>query len=143
MSFKITKAMQDIAAYEAKVQAKKNAARDDAIETVNSIISMFGLKASDLDFSGNAPVKTVVKAPKEKIKSARKPVAPKYRGPQGELWTGRGKRPHWVVVALQSGQTLEDMLIEKPAANALEEKTVQSSETALEEDLTEKIPSAQ
>lgn len=143
MSFKITKTMQDIAADEAKLQAKKQAARVDAIETVNSIISMFGLKASDLDFSGNAPVKAVVKAPKEKSKSTRKPVAPKYRGPNGELWTGRGKRPHWVEVALQNGLTLEGMLIEKPLEKATETKSEENAQTVFEQELTEKIPSAQ
>ena len=46
----------------------------------------------------------------------RKPVAPKYRNETGETWTGRGKQPHWVAEALASGLTLEDLMIEKPAA---------------------------
>lgn len=46
----------------------------------------------------------------------RKPVAPKYRNEAGETWTGRGKQPRWVAEALAGGLTLEDLLIEKPAA---------------------------
>ena len=46
----------------------------------------------------------------------RKPVAPKYHNELGETWTGRGKQPKWVVEALASGLTLEELLIEKPAA---------------------------
>ena len=46
----------------------------------------------------------------------RKPVAPKYRDEAGNTWTGRGKQPKWVVEALASGLTLEDLLIEKSAA---------------------------
>lgn len=46
----------------------------------------------------------------------RKPVAPKYRNEAGDTWTGRGKQPKWVAEALASGLTLEDLLIEKPAA---------------------------
>lgn len=46
----------------------------------------------------------------------RKPVAPKYRNEAGETWTGRGKQPKWVAEALASGLTLEDLMIEKPAA---------------------------
>lgn len=45
----------------------------------------------------------------------RKPVAPKYQL-DDKTWTGRGKQPLWVVEALASGLTLEDLLIEKPAA---------------------------
>ena len=46
----------------------------------------------------------------------RKPVAPKYHNELGETWTGRGKQPKWVVEALASGLTLEELRIEKPAA---------------------------
>ena len=46
----------------------------------------------------------------------RKPVAPKYQL-DDKTWTGRGKQPKWVVEALASGLTLEDLLIEKPAAD--------------------------
>ena len=45
----------------------------------------------------------------------RKPVAPKYQL-DDKTWTGRGKQPKWVVEALSGGLTLEDLLIEKPAA---------------------------
>ena len=46
----------------------------------------------------------------------RKPVAPKYRNEAGDTWTGRGKQPKFIAEALASGLTLEDLLIEKPAA---------------------------
>ena len=46
----------------------------------------------------------------------RKPVAPKYQL-DDKTWTGRGKQPKWVVEALAGGLTLEDLLIEKPAAD--------------------------
>lgn len=45
----------------------------------------------------------------------RKPVAPKYQL-DDKTWTGRGKQPLWVAEALAQGMTLEDLLIEKPAA---------------------------
>jgi DNA-binding protein H-NS len=40
-------------------------------------------------------------------------VAPKYRGLSGETWTGRGRQPKWVDVALKEGKKLEDFLIGK------------------------------
>lgn len=43
-------------------------------------------------------------------------VAPKYRGPGGETWSGRGARPRWLVAALRGRKkSLEDFLIDQPA----------------------------
>jgi DNA-binding protein H-NS len=44
--------------------------------------------------------------------SGRK-VAPKYRGPAGETWAGRGARPRWLVAAVKEGKKLENFLIDK------------------------------
>ena len=40
-------------------------------------------------------------------------VLPKYRNPAnpGETWSGRGKRPVWVVAQLKSGKELDDLAI--------------------------------
>ena len=38
-------------------------------------------------------------------------VAPKYRGPNGELWTGRGMKPRWMVAAIKEGAKQDDFLI--------------------------------
>jgi DNA-binding protein H-NS len=42
-------------------------------------------------------------------------VPPKYRGPSGETWAGRGARPVWLVAAIKSGKKLDDFLIDKSA----------------------------
>jgi DNA-binding protein H-NS len=42
-------------------------------------------------------------------------VPPKYRGPSGETWAGRGARPRWLVAALKGGKKLDDFLIDKSA----------------------------
>ena len=44
-----------------------------------------------------------------------KKVPPKYRGPSGETWAGRGARPRWLVAAIKSGKKLDDFLIDKLA----------------------------
>ena len=36
---------------------------------------------------------------------------PKYRGSNGEVWSGRGRRPAWVQEELAKGRKLEDLLI--------------------------------
>jgi DNA-binding protein H-NS len=42
-------------------------------------------------------------------------VPPKYRGPSGETWAGRGARPRWLVAAIKCGKKLDDFLIDKSA----------------------------
>ena len=39
-------------------------------------------------------------------------VQPKYRNPQtSETWSGRGKRPRWLVAAIMTGRKIEDFEI--------------------------------
>src|SRR6516165_8321542 len=43
-------------------------------------------------------------------------VPPKYRGPSGETWAGRGVKPRWLVAAIKGGgKKLDDFLIDKSA----------------------------
>jgi DNA-binding protein H-NS len=42
-------------------------------------------------------------------------VPPKYRGPSGETWAGRGARPRWLVAAIKGGRKLDGFLIDKSA----------------------------
>ena len=44
-----------------------------------------------------------------------KKVPPKYRGPSGETWAGRGARPRWLVAGIKEGKKLDDFLIDKSA----------------------------
>jgi DNA-binding protein H-NS len=44
-----------------------------------------------------------------------KKVPPKYRGPAGETWAGRGARPRWLVAAIKGGKKLDHFLIDKSA----------------------------
>jgi len=41
------------------------------------------------------------------------PAAPKYAHPEdpGQTWTGRGRKPRWVLEALDAGKTLQDLAI--------------------------------
>ena len=45
-------------------------------------------------------------------------VAPKYRGPEGETWAGRGATPRWLKAAIKEGKKAEDFLIEKTVGKA-------------------------
>jgi DNA-binding protein H-NS len=46
-------------------------------------------------------------------------LAPKFRGPDGETWAGRGARPRWLQAMLKQGHALEEFFVgegEAPAA---------------------------
>jgi len=48
-----------------------------------------------------------------KVRRRYPDVLPKYRNPanSAETWSGRGKRPAWVVAELKSGKKLDDLAI--------------------------------
>jgi DNA-binding protein H-NS len=54
-------------------------------------------------------------------------VAPKYRGPNGETWAGRGARPRWLQEAMKSGAKPDDFLIAKGAAASRKKTAVKRS----------------
>ncbi len=43
----------------------------------------------------------------------KRPVKPKYQNPNdaSQTWTGRGRKPKWVIELLKSGMQLEDFVI--------------------------------
>jgi DNA-binding protein H-NS len=63
----------------------------------------------------------VLTGPRDKVRASAlkgRKVLPKYRGPSGETWAGRGARPRWLVVAIKGGNKLNDFLIEKSGRKA-------------------------
>ena len=55
---------------------------------------------------------------KSEVRSARRPyptVLPKFRNPlqPSETWSGRGKRPRWLVAQLRSGKQIDDFRIKQ------------------------------
>lgn len=45
----------------------------------------------------------------------RRPVESKYQNPDApeQQWSGRGRKPAWVVAYLEKGKNLEDLRVEK------------------------------
>ena len=75
-----------------------------AIEEIKSKMQAYGITPADLGIAGRrARGASGVRSKK----SDQKVV--KYRGPNGESWSGgRGRKPRWVTEALASGKKLED-----------------------------------
>ena len=111
-----------------ELQRKAATARKEEVgSTIRDIkkkIAEFGLTAADLGLAAPAAPRRAAKqadkaaapaepkgARKKRRSTAGKKVAPKYRGPAGDQWTGRGRQPAWVVAELGAGRTLDDLLI--------------------------------
>lgn len=73
------------------------------------------LLASD-NGGGTATARALASYDRRKFSALKgRKIEPKYRGPGGETWAGRGAQPRWLSSALKSGKKLEDFLIEKSA----------------------------
>ena len=80
----------------------------------DEVAALLNSRAEDLQrelnrVSGTHCVQTIGAAMASKAR--RKKVAPKYRGPNGETWAGRGMTPRWLSSALKEGKKLEEFLI--------------------------------
>lgn len=77
---------------------------DEVIADIKEKIKAHGLTARDLGFTVGSKKKSAAAAP---VKPARR-----YRGPNGETWSGgRGRKPNWVSEALAKGKKLDDFAI--------------------------------
>ncbi len=94
------------------------------VQEILSKMQAFGITVKDLQTSKPAKAGKAGKAgrgrpaasPKASgaAKPSRKagvPVAAKYRGPNGETWSGRGLMPKWLAALVAQGQPKETFLI--------------------------------
>jgi DNA-binding protein H-NS len=84
---------------------QENAARRETLETIKQLLSEHDLTADDLLEAGFV----------KKSKSAKPPKPPKYEFDNGlgnvVTWNGAGRMPKAIKSALESGKSLEDLLI--------------------------------
>ena len=73
--------------------------KDDLAELRNKMAALAGESGFELE--------ELIGSSKRGAK--RGPVAVKYRNPKnpGQTWTGRGRKPNWLVDALKKGQKIE------------------------------------
>lgn len=76
----------------------------EAIADIRKKIELYGLTAADLGLARGGP------GMGSRAKAAKASV--KYRGPNGETWSGgRGRKPQWVTQALKEGRDLEEFAV--------------------------------
>ncbi len=68
----------------------------------------------ELDQLTGKPVAKHGQSNARKNKAKGNKITPKYRGPNGSTWCGRGLKPRWLTGELKAGKKLEDFLIVKP-----------------------------
>ena len=88
-------------------------------KTVREIVATmraFGITPKHLQSAGSRGGKakaelSAVKTRAKAKKAGATTVAAKYRGPNGETWSGRGLTPRWLSVLLAQGKNKEDFVI--------------------------------
>ena len=104
-------------------QATEIKTREFAITVQDILAKMqaFGITLKDLQVGkvrstkGKAKVAKVGKTASGKANKREKPVsvvAAKYRGPNGETWSGRGLTPRWLAALLAQGKTKDDFAVQ-------------------------------
>lgn len=83
------------------------------IAEIRRQIKLYGLTPQDLGFDvpRTPEPDTSSEHSAEKPKDLRSEVKPKYKGPNGELWSGRGNTPAWLQKLLKLGANKDDFLI--------------------------------
>jgi DNA-binding protein H-NS len=79
------------------------------IERIKSAIKTYDLTARDLGFASRTGA---VAAPKKTraTKRGKTDSVARYRdAASGKTWSGRGRRPGWVLEALKAGKSLDDL----------------------------------
>ncbi|MFC3338598.1 H-NS family nucleoid-associated regulatory protein [Paracandidimonas soli] len=70
----------------------------EVIKEIKAKMAEYGITTADLGASS------------KKAASKASPVV-KYRGPNGEEWSGRGRSPVWMKEALEQGKSKEDFAV--------------------------------
>ena len=86
-------------ALDRQIDAARLAEQSKAIETVKTLVKQFQLSADDCGFKQKGAAK------------AKHAVPVKFRGPNGEGWSGRGRIPGWLAALESQGATRDQFRI--------------------------------
>lgn len=79
-----------------QIAAAQRAEKAEAIAAVKKLVADFSLTAEDCGFRQAG-----------KTGKAKSAVAARFRGPNGETWSGRGRTPNWLATLEGQGQSRE------------------------------------
>jgi DNA-binding protein H-NS len=91
---------------------------DKTVAEIKAQMLAFGITVKDLTAKkttakGRGKAAKTVRAAKADsgAKKAAKPVEAKYRGPNGESWSGRGLMPKWMQALVTEGKSKQDFAV--------------------------------
>lgn len=91
---------------------------DKTVQDILTTMQAFGITTKDLHAASLRTAKTrgKVAAPARKPRSksastAGIKVAPKFRGPNGETWSGRGLMPRWLSALVAQGREKDEFAV--------------------------------
>jgi DNA-binding protein H-NS len=117
---KIMSKLIDLQSQIASLQKQADEIRSKEFEAtvveIRQKMAAFGITVKDLQSTkikakAGRKSKAVASVKPAKSKKPATAVAPKYRGPNGETWSGRGLTPKWLASLVAAGGTKEQYLI--------------------------------
>jgi len=98
----LTEIQNQISELQAQAEALKAAQSAEKLAAIKADIETFGFTPEQL-FGAKKPSGICIKS------STPAPI--KYKGPQGETWSGRGLAPRWMTTLVAQGHTKEQYLL--------------------------------
>lgn len=92
-----------IAALQKQAEEIKAQEFSKTVAEIKSKMAAFGITVADLEGGKSRPSKGAAKS--------ANPAPAKYRGPNGETWSGRGLMPRWLAALVAQGQSKESFAI--------------------------------
>ncbi len=97
--------LREIQVLQDEVDKRLKSLRSEAIAEIQNMVDRFEIYSCEIRFK-ETPV-----IPRRRSSAGTK-VPMKYRGPKGELWSGRGRLPMWVREIEKNGESRNDYLIQ-------------------------------
>ena len=95
---------------------------DSTLAEIKAKMAAYGITVKDLAAAEKKRPGKSKQAKEAKAKTAKAPkvtakVPAKYKGPNGEEWSGRGLKPNWLAALILQGRTKEEFAVgSAPAA---------------------------
>jgi DNA-binding protein H-NS len=82
-------------------------AKQEVIEEMRAKLGELGVEPEDITVN--------VRRPRTLRKDTGATLAPKYRGPEGQTWSGRGFVPNWLKALEEAGHQKDEFLVQDKA----------------------------
>lgn len=120
----ITAAEAALAEAQRRVEELRQRNRPKVLEEIKKKIRLYDFTADELGLTAYImpSVPKTAGLPKtgvspSKAVDGRSIVKPKYIGPAGQTWSGRGRDPSWLTLEIQQGRAREEFLAPTDASN--------------------------